>query len=814
MTDHQKKKRKQRKSKTPEESLCLGACSLVSQGLPSVIQEGELVPCSAQEPLSLGASSLARLWGSGEDEGEEPFLILDPKPFFPDHQPPFERYSFRPEHLDNWGGLYWRVIEDPATLVGPKAELLKAKLQRGFEEFSPASERVDLERLGADLQELLQLRRTPDPAPEQSPLPAIPSSPQSPPLPTQPHPLPPAAPEQALPPPADQAPEQAQPLPLLAQPPLLSAQLLQSRRFPCLWSLRLLIRTSLLSLWPQFPRRFPFTTSSPGLAPSAGSSAVAYGFPEGGASVTCGSSCSGAAEDVATCGGSPPLLAFAGVPACSLAPFPSAPSGSLLGPFLGPSFCLLGPSGVPSGSDLLAVCGRRRGALPNPRPEALFPRPSTALRAIFFPTGASGQLGRTLLEGDRGPGHSSGSQGGTTQSQTPEGLRGVLSRFGAGRPRTSRGGPAGATPAPEDSGPRTGAIASTGDSIIPAITSAAYAAASSAACCTRAGTSSTSGPGSRTGAAASAAGAAAFAVSAVAPEQALPLPVVPKTPDPDLTPIPLAPVPEEVPRDSIEAPPSTEEEELEWDPSGTLLTTPSPSPRRARPRLRVLMSVSHKGRGHRRRARVPPSLPPGSPSLACAGAQGAPAGPGPPARLSPAGSPSRPRRLASLPPPVPRRSPTGSPRAAPPSLADLPAPVRRRTSPPAAAPPLSLPSPGSLPAPSPPSPVLPPAPSLAPSSVPHSVSSAPLGSLPAPTSWPSAVPPAASRRPLGLPRAPLCSPAFSPFSPASFPPSFAPPFSVPAFPSPPSVFVPPVSAPPFPLHEIANRLPMFGGLKH
>ncbi|XP_048870228.1 histone-lysine N-methyltransferase SETD1B-like [Brienomyrus brachyistius] len=396
MTDPQKKKRKQRKSKTPEESLCLGACSLVSQGLPSVIQEGELVPCSAQEPLSLGASSLARLWGSGEDEGEEPFLILDPKPFFPDHQPPFERYSFRPEHLDNWGGLYWRVIEDPATLVGPKAELLKAKLQRGFEEFSPASERVDLERLGADLQELLQLRRTPDPAPEQSPLPAIPSSPQSPPLPTQPHPLPPAAPEQALPPPADQAPEQAQPLPLPAQPPLLSAQLSPPPPAAPEQALPLPVvpKTPDPDLTPiplaPVPEEVPRDSIE---APPSTEEEELEWDPSGTLLTTPSPSprrarprlrvLMGRLRDLVRRLGSRlqvPLRDFVAWPR-SLRRFLGGrlrvprgrrlrrlrifPLRSLLGPFLGPSFCLLGPSGVPSGSDLPAVCGPS-GRLPSP----------------------------------------------------------------------------------------------------------------------------------------------------------------------------------------------------------------------------------------------------------------------------------------------------------------------------------------------------------------------------------------------------------------------------------------------------------------
>ncbi|XP_048846991.1 uncharacterized protein LOC125717772 isoform X9 [Brienomyrus brachyistius] len=87
------------------------------------------------------------------------------------------------------------------------------------------------------------------------------------------------------------------------------------------------------------------------------------------------------------------------------------------------------------------------------------------------------------------------------------------------------------------------------------------------------------------------------------------------TPVPDPAPVFPALVPEEVPDSPTTAPPSLEVEELEWDPSGTFLVTPLPSPQRDRPQPRAPMSVSKKGRGHRRRAGVPPALPPGSPSL-------------------------------------------------------------------------------------------------------------------------------------------------------------------------------------------------------
>ncbi|XP_072566461.1 uncharacterized protein [Paramormyrops kingsleyae] len=77
------------------------------------------------------------------------------------------------------------------------------------------------------------------------------------------------------------------------------------------------------------------------------------------------------------------------------------------------------------------------------------------------------------------------------------------------------------------------------------------------------------------------------------------------------------------------APPETQtlvpEGDLEWDPSGAVLWTPDPSPCRDPRPLGPRLSVSRKGRGHRRGARFPPALLPGSPSLALAGAPGPPA---------------------------------------------------------------------------------------------------------------------------------------------------------------------------------------------
>ncbi|XP_048863658.1 proline-rich protein 36-like [Brienomyrus brachyistius] len=245
MMDPQKKKRKQRRKTVPEASICLATCSLSSPKLPT--EEEELVLCSDLGPLSLGAGSLARIWAPSVDEGEEPFLIQDPEPnaiprvpriptrstpVSPSRdEPVLPRTGAIPEAYPSpllqerarladqfitLQGLYWRVIGDPAISEGPEAALLAAWLQRGFEVFTPASGRADLERLAEDLQELLLLRRAPDPSPTQ-PLPPPARSPS----------LPPAAHEQALPLPTDPTPvlPPAQPPSPVQPPPASPAQL-------------------------------------------------------------------------------------------------------------------------------------------------------------------------------------------------------------------------------------------------------------------------------------------------------------------------------------------------------------------------------------------------------------------------------------------------------------------------------------------------------------------------------------------------------------------------------------------------------------
>ncbi|XP_048825433.1 uncharacterized protein LOC125704139 [Brienomyrus brachyistius] len=92
---------------------------------------------------------------------------------------------------------------------------LIARLNRGFENFAPASGRAALESLTGDLQKLLQLWRASDPAPELPPLPADPA-PEQPPLPADPMPEQPPLPADPMPEqpplPADHAPE-SPPLP-------------------------------------------------------------------------------------------------------------------------------------------------------------------------------------------------------------------------------------------------------------------------------------------------------------------------------------------------------------------------------------------------------------------------------------------------------------------------------------------------------------------------------------------------------------------------------------------------------------------------
>ncbi|XP_023658478.1 uncharacterized protein [Paramormyrops kingsleyae] len=144
-------------------------------------------------------------------------------------------------------------------------------------------------------------------------------------------------------------------------------------------------------------------------------------------------------------------------------------------------------------------------------------------------------------------------------------------------------------------------------------------------------------------------------VSAALPPSEVPAPpaALPEAPP---APGALAPAPPEV---SAPPPLMEGEEDLEWDPSGISLMaprcpskelTPLPSPRRGQSQPEPHLSVSRKGRGHRRRGRVPPTLPPYSPVV-----------PRAPALLSPASPPASPCRPPAVPPPTPHRPPAGSP---------------------------------------------------------------------------------------------------------------------------------------------------------
>ncbi|XP_048846329.1 proline-rich protein 36-like [Brienomyrus brachyistius] len=138
---------------------------------------------SSEAPaIFLGAVSLSSL----PECSQEPFPILDSAAFVPARIEPERTIASSAQrladHLFTLQGLYWRVMEEPATQDSPEAVQLATQLQRDFAKFSPASPQGDLERLGEGLRRLLQLWRAPPPAaPGELEVPAMPTVPAAPP---------------------------------------------------------------------------------------------------------------------------------------------------------------------------------------------------------------------------------------------------------------------------------------------------------------------------------------------------------------------------------------------------------------------------------------------------------------------------------------------------------------------------------------------------------------------------------------------------------------------------------------------------------